>query len=150
MAVWYKVQNATINEGVQNPGAGMRDRRQAPSRHGPNGIPPQRPKTQCGTAKAHTRAGKKRKKEKKDSDINARGSRLAERRDKIPTDLRDNAAMVSRDNLEWHTRPAPAPYPTGTIRFARFVRIPQPDVIIRRSNSDSSRHIISNQRITAE
>ena len=128
-------------------GCGTEGKHQA--RHGPNGFPPKDPNTMRYGKGAHARR-KEKKERKKDSDINARGSRLAERRDKIPTDLRDNAAMVSRDNLEWHTRPAPAPHPTGTIRFARFVRIPQPDVIIRRSNSDSSRHIISNQRITAE
>ena len=67
MAVWYKVQNATINEGVQNPGAGMRDRRQAPARHGPNGIPPKDPNTMRYGKGAHAR--RKEKKERKKTAI---------------------------------------------------------------------------------
>lgn len=102
------------------------------------------PRSRCGDGgqKTHPRAQRERK--KKDSKVNARGSRRGQNKEKLPTDLRDNAPMVPRDNLEWHARPASAPSPSSAsrpdaVRFARFTRVPEPDIVIRRPESIRSR-----------
>ncbi len=53
---------------------------------------------------------------------------------RLLTHLRDDPAMVSRDNLEGHTRPGS----TGRIRFRCFRRIPQPDIVTGRARSSQS------------